>query len=75
MKFAQLKKSTPKWHMLICLPSAIHGLLFRPPLQVLPLTSGESFRPPDLKRIEDIVVEHHKQLLEEYNGYFGTDSR
>ncbi len=39
------------------------------------LARNFGFRPPELKRIEDIVVEHHKQLLEEYNGYFGTDSR
>jgi len=39
------------------------------------LARNLGFGPHELHRLEDIVVEHQSELLEEWNGYFGIGSR
>ncbi len=33
--------------------------------------SSAGFRPPELRRIGSIIVEHREELLESWNEYFG----
>ena len=38
------------------------------------LTRNFGFSPHELRKIENLVVEHRLQLLEAWHGYFGTGS-
>ena len=39
------------------------------------LARNLGFRPHELHRLEDTVIENNHQFLEEYNGYFSTGRR
>jgi len=44
-------------------------------LDPVALAANIGFSPKELRKIEKLVIEHNKELLEAWYGYFGTDCR
>jgi hypothetical protein len=43
-------------------------------LDPISLSRNIGFRPHELRRIQDLVVQHHSHFLEAWHGHFGTGS-
>ena len=41
-------------------------------LQTVSLARNFGFSPKELRRIQELVIQHQEQLLEAWNGYFGA---
>jgi len=41
-------------------------------LQPVSLARNLGFSPKELRRIQELVIQHQEQLLEAWNGYFGA---
>ena len=41
-------------------------------LQPVSLARNFGFSPKELRRIQELVIQHQEQLLEAWNGYFGA---